>query len=890
MYLQKLEIQGFKSFAQKTSMEFNREIAAVVGPNGSGKSNIADAIRWVMGEQSLKLLRGKKSEDVIFSGSDKKARLGMAEVSLFINNEDGNMPIDYPEVVITRRYYRNGEGEYLLNKQKVRLQDIVLLLAKSNFGQRSYSVIGQGMIDSILTSTPQERKEFFDEAAGVRQFQIKREQAEQKMIRTKENLQQAELLLQEIEPRLRSLTRQVKRLEKRETIEQDLRVIQKEYFSNLWKDLSDQLNQLKQEQTTTDKQHQESSNSLKIIQQKLEQLELETSREEMFRQLQRDYNRILDEKNGLLQEQAVLKGRWEIETTQAGQANRVWLTKRAEALQRLVNEISEDLKPLESVIDITQQSLDKKKQAQSKVIKQFEEIEKSLFLARERLESRPSLQLPEIKEHLEEISNRYDAFIIKLNKAETSDDINRLKRSAREISQSLASYVKEVGRSAPSTTTEQVLKLQNEFSDFLKNKDSLVNEINDQVVKLRTLQEKRTVLMDKRSEVKDEVDRLQNEIARMDRDSKEPDNAQGKFEQDHRELNKKIADLDKQLKTSREKITQFNQEEQQKKDHLFGLQKKFRDHQNSLNSITQKLNEQRVQQARLETRHDDLDREMKDELPEVVYSEIKNNFNNLVGENSSSVLLDKIHQIKRQLDLIGGIDEGITEEFNQTDERYNFLRAQSDDLIQALNSLEKAIAELDETIIKQFNQSFNRINKEFNNYFKMLFKGGSSKLILHKSDILADDEDDLEEDEDDDEEKETSEKPKQKVVGKVVTGIEIQATPPGKRLSNINVLSGGEKALTSIALVCAIISNNPSPFVVLDEVDAALDEANSIKFASILDKLSHKTQFITITHNRATMHKASILYGVTMQADNVSKLLSVKMEEAEEVINKQGNR
>ena len=215
MYLQKLEILGFKSFALKTTLEFNQKLTAIVGPNGSGKSNVADAIRWVLGEQSVKLLRGKRAEDVIFAGSDRKTRSGMAEVSIFLNNADGSAPIDYSEIVITRRVYRDGQSEYLLNNHPVRLIDINLLLARANFGQKTYSVIGQGMIDSILVSSPADRKEFFEEATGIKQYQIKREQSISKLGATYENLEQAELVLQEITPRLKTLTRQVKRLEKR---------------------------------------------------------------------------------------------------------------------------------------------------------------------------------------------------------------------------------------------------------------------------------------------------------------------------------------------------------------------------------------------------------------------------------------------------------------------------------------------------------------------------------------------------------------------------------------------------------------------------------------------------------------------------------------------------
>src|SRR3989338_5724536 len=222
MYLEKLELQGFKTFAKKTALMFPRPknshkpLTCIVCPNCSGKSNIADGIRWALGEQSLKLLRGKKSEDIIFSGSEGKGRAGFAEVVMTFNNQDGAMPIDFSEVVISRRLYRDGESEYQLNGKSARLSDIQLLLAEANVGQRSYSVVGQGMVDHILIASPEERKDFFDDATGVRQFQIKRREALLKLKRTHENLVDIEMLLNEIEPRMRSLKRQVSRLEQRE--------------------------------------------------------------------------------------------------------------------------------------------------------------------------------------------------------------------------------------------------------------------------------------------------------------------------------------------------------------------------------------------------------------------------------------------------------------------------------------------------------------------------------------------------------------------------------------------------------------------------------------------------------------------------------------------------
>ena len=240
MYLKRLEIQGFKSFANKTVMEFlppkdgRFSVTAIVGPNGSGKSNISDAIRWVMGEQSMKAIRGKKSEDVIFNGSETKGQLGMAEVVMTLDNSDSRVLRDYPEVVVTRRLYRSGESEYLINNNSVRLFDIHLVMAQAQFAEGSYGIVGQGTIDRMLLLNPSERKDFLDEAAGIKEFKIKRHQAELKLERTSENMIQAERLMQEVEPRLKILQRQVRKLEKRQVVELELREAQEKYYSTIY--------------------------------------------------------------------------------------------------------------------------------------------------------------------------------------------------------------------------------------------------------------------------------------------------------------------------------------------------------------------------------------------------------------------------------------------------------------------------------------------------------------------------------------------------------------------------------------------------------------------------------------------------------------------------------
>ncbi len=307
MFLQKIEIQGFKSFAQKTTLEFPRPgkgcplirngsknggfeqlsqglcgIVCIVGPNGSGKSNIVDSIRWVLGEQSLKSLRGKKSQDVIFSGSERKNRLGLAQVVLTINNEDRTMPIDYQQVVISRKIYRDGESEYRINKSRVRLQDILLLLAKSNFGQKSYSIVSQGSIDQIIMANPTDRKDYFDEAVGVKQFQIKRDQSLNKLEGAWNNLRQVDALLTEIKPRLNSLTRQVKRLERRGKVEAELRGQQKKYYGWRWGNLNDEIKKIKPQSEQREREWADKGKELKEIQDQLRSLEKEDSRNKVF--------------------------------------------------------------------------------------------------------------------------------------------------------------------------------------------------------------------------------------------------------------------------------------------------------------------------------------------------------------------------------------------------------------------------------------------------------------------------------------------------------------------------------------------------------------------------------------------------------------------------------
>ncbi|MFH0852808.1 MAG: AAA family ATPase [bacterium] len=894
MYLQKLEIQGFKSFANKSSLEFNRGVAAIVGPNGSGKSNVADAVRWVLGEQSMKILRSKKSEDVIFSGSDKKSRLGMAEVTLSINNEDRKMPIDYSEVTITRRIYRTGEGEYFLNKQAVRLQDIIMLLAQSNFGQKSYSVIGQGMVDSVLVATPQERKAFFDEAAGVRQYQIKREQATNKLKGTRENLRQAEMLMQEVEPRLRSLTRQVHRLERRQEVENDLRELQETYYSQIWAELSVKFDHDKKDHDELVKKQQTTSQELEKIQKELEAIEKEKTQDQAFRDLQRDYSALLDEKNALIKEQTVIRGRQDLAATQQGKLDIVWLKQRKDELSRSIAKLDGEMEEINNNLNRQKEKLGQRTVQQDKVLAEFNKLEQQLLKASASLDKTSTLDITKLREDLESTAQAHEALVEALEKASTLDEFQAIKTKAKSIGQQLSQCLEHLAEQSHTDNSKGVLKFQTQLTEFLKTKDSLVNEIHQLEKELNKQQEKLSSLQQYRERLIEEQKNITRELGRSEAKPEDNDKTQASYQSEDQELEGKVKEIDVKLRALADSIQQFNSQAQSKRDRLFALQKSFREAQHCLNIENNKLTAIQIELAKLETKKDDLKQEFKSELPEQVTERIEKTTQPKQGgeHKSAEYYQEEIRRLKHNLELIGGIDEGVTVEFESTNERYKFLRSQSDDLLSALDKLEKVIAELDQTIKNQFDASFEKINKQFQHYFRVLFQGGNAKLILKKEDVLAEVDDDEDEDSDENDNESTDDQPKKlkKTGEQIITGVDITATPPGKKLTHINMLSGGERALTSIALISAIISNNPSPFVFLDEVDAALDESNSQRFASIIEELNNKTQFVIITHNRATMEKANLLYGVTMSDDSVSKLISVKMEEAEEVIKRQGNR
>lgn len=872
MFLEKLEIQGFKSFASKNMLVFpgmiggdKRGITAIVGPNGSGKSNTADAVRWVLGEQSMKTMRGKKSEDVIFSGSDKKGKLNMAEVSMYLNNEDGRAPIDYTQVVLTRRLFRDGNSEYLINNNKVRLADIQMLLAKASFGQRTYSVIGQGMVEGFLNTSLSERKEFFDEATGVKQFQIKRDDSLNKLLASYENAHQAQLILAEIEPRLRSLTKQVNRLQKRGELESELKDLQIVYYQKLWHEINDKFNQFNKEYLELDRTKIDKEKRLEQLNLKLADLQKDNKVSSQYSDLQIELSRLQGQKDLLTKQLAKIEAQLEIKLEAGGQFDVSWLKNKKGELEKEIEGIKEELQVVEN-------NLEQEKIRLSSLVREKDELNlKIRELNSSLIKTSSGIADDDLNKIVEDLKVLHE----KLNKAEAIDDISTANALLAEIKADLVA----------------ILEYSDKLSggaDLAKVHETLIALTESREVINQSYSEKNNAvyaLSERIRSGRERVSGVTRELTGIEMKLKQQENKIdfGELGVEQKKLVAELESLNIELEKTRLELNEHSNREAVERASLFEAQKQIQNLQYELNSQNRELSDLKIGSTRYETKLEDLEKEIREDygsLKEIRESRVE-------GIVLLEPILEKIISIKRQLDQIGGIDPEIEKEYVDTKERYDFIDGQIKDLDQAIGSLEIIIKELDEVIKERFDKQFKVISEKFEEYFKILFNGGVAKIIKVMDLAEAEPETGEAASEKAEENKNIAEadnhmkriKYLQKYNATGLAGIEIQATPPGKKIKNISMLSGGERALTAIALICAIIHVNPSPFVVLDEVDAALDEANSERLARILDDLSHKTQFIVITHNRASMRRANVLYGVTMGDDGISQLLSVKLDE-----------
>jgi chromosome segregation ATPase len=779
MYLKKIEINGFKSFAHKTVLDFlpafveapaSKQpfsetagskfacgITAIVGPNGSGKSNVADAIRWAIGEQSWKNLRGKKSEDVIFAGTDQKARLGTASVTLYFDNSDKRIPLEFAEVSITRKIYRSGESEYIINGARVRLLDVVDLLAKAGIGKDSYCVITQGMSDAVLNATPSERRAIFEDAAGVKQYQIEKERALRKLESTRENLERVDSLTLEIEPHLKNLRRQAEKATQGKDVAEKLRAKQVLLFSFLWHNFQGERGVLVGERDGVQKQifalEVEINTLSRAVASASQAMESRSQEEEISREL----DAVRDEVNVLLRDRSIADGKIEIE-------------KEKQKIEEVMRVIPVDLKYVQKA--------------------------------------------------LEEIRANQSELIERIQCAEKLEDLQDIREFAQVIKQKLYDLHQKAGEG--------------------------------------NVQEKQVVTL-------------------PDAEKKLSDERLASLMKEKETCNKRLAVLQKTIAEKEQEFTDAREASRVGRQTFFAKEKEWREKEYQLTHLKDSLNEVKVRLARVEVREEDLIALTREELAMDV-NDLQYDGTSAKSETLSvdrEKLEREIARLKVEVEHIGTIDPLVVEEYKETEKRYDFLTRESADLKQAMMSLHTVIKEMEEKIDKVFHEAFEQIRQKFAAYFKLIFGGGKAELEMVKikkriSQLT---------DESDDEASDTENESAGVLDMANEVGIEILACPPGKKIHNLSMLSGGERSLTSLALLFAIISHNPPPFAILDEVEATLDEANSRRFGTMLRELSLHTQFVAITHNRETMSQAGLIYGVTMGADGVSQLLSMRLDQ-----------
>lgn len=737
MYLKRLEISGFKSFANPMMLRFPSRITAIVGPNGSGKSNCAEAMRWVLGEQSMKTLRGKRSEDLIFAGSQSEPRMSRAQVALVFDNNRKQFQSEFEEVTIGRRVFRDGQNEYLLNGSPTRLKDTMELLAGVGIGATQHNIISQGESDRILYVNSSERKETIEEALGLKVYHVKYEESSRKLARTNENIKQVETLRKEVQPHLKYLKNQVEKFERANAIRQELEEKYRIYI-------------------------------------KKESAYLASEEE----RINSRYSGPKEEIKALEKRQEELKAALEKESTKKGNlaAGDLENARKALALARDKRvRLEREMGKIEGMLEVgkSRSGSDEEEVVPREEVEQFlGEIEETLAAILE------ETLVDEIYTFVHEVLGRVSAFLAGLGR-ESSVDGRDLKRadeldSAKErLTQALSEVYGE----------EQKL--------FRKEKELDVDAYESE----RRSREFERALYDCEVEANKVKDALRN------------------------------ADLDKERLRLRK--DEFAREKQEASHYL-----------NVLNlEISQEL-----------LRPGERDR-----------------------------LLKEIDRLKFRLEESGGVDSSIMREYKDIEERDSFFEQELFDLEKAADDLRNLAVELLKKLDEDFEKGIGKINKEFNAFFAAMFSGGHAQLEIIKPKKnrrkSEGDGDDLESDVYHHEVKNEE-------------GVDIKVNLPKKKIKNLEMLSGGERALTSIALLFALSSVNPPPFMVLDEIDAALDEANSRRYGEMLKNLAKETQLIIITHNRESMKQAGVLYGLTIGSDGISKLLSLKLEEAAEYTNR----
>jgi Chromosome segregation ATPases len=978
MYLKEIRAHGFKSFADKTIIELDTGITGVVGPNGSGKSNVVDAVRWVLGEQSVKSLRGDGNmTDVIFSGSKSRKSQNIASVSLVFDNTDNYLPLAFAEVAIKRRVYKDGSNEYFINNERCRLKDVVSLLLDSGMAKESFNIISQGKIDEILLSKPVDRRTIFEEAAGVLKYKRRKEDALRKLDRTHDNLSRVNDIINELEERVMPLKKQKEKALKYQNIYENLRNIDLSLLVHDIKNISEKYTENKKQIETLNNEilkfnSNNNKGEAKILDYKTKISKLEERvnlKQKELLEITKNVEKISARKQIVLE-----RKKYEVEDSKLHSALITLKEEEAKLKNQIENNnleiynLNKDLAFEKEKLEKSEEKLQKIKNDKndleydlSKLLRLNENIKSKIEALKDVIYNGSSLPyavkavlenvklsgVHDVLGNLIEVDEKYATAIstslgmtttniVVDNEKIAKEAINFLKekrfgratflplniiKSSFVNSDYLSIAKKEEGFI---DIASNLVKFDSKYRNIIENKlgNVLIIENIDYANKISKLLNHRVKLVTLDGELisaggsitggKTKTRNMINDKHDLENYIKESKNVIDKI----KETENKINEVDELLRNLDDKYYLINknyikvketinsklinnkiliEDLSRKENEIKGtghvinnsvdkeeqeIIEKFYQTENDKNKVTSELNSYLKEKKNLEDELSIYELEIKKENSlwnqknkelskleiEVNRADVKlDNLLNYISENynmtyenaalkyileiDEEIARTKLTELKKELREIGPVNLESIEEYDKVSERYEFLIKQKEDLIGAENTLLEIIGEMDEVMIKEFEKTFKLISKNFEETFKELFKGGTAKLRLTDPDNLLE------------------------------TGVEIEASPPGKSLKSITLLSGGEKTFTAISLLFAILKTRPVPFCILDEVEAALDEANVEAFGNYLSNFKKDTQFILITHKKKTMEFADVLYGITMQESGVSKLVSVRLDE-----------
>lgn len=978
MYLKEISATGFKSFADKLTISLDGKTTCIVGPNGSGKSNIVDAVRWVLGEQSVKSLRGDSNmSDVIFSGSKNRNALNVATVSLTFDNSDNYINIPYNEITVKRRVYRTGENEYFINNEKCRLKDITDLFLDSGIGKSSFNIISQGEVQKIVSESSYDRRVIFESAAEVLKYKKRKEDALKKLDKTHTNLERVNDIIAELEIQVEPLREQSIKAEEYLKIKNELKNIEVALLSSEITTINEEyqltkekIEKLNNEIMNLGVQSNKSDTELLDLKNNLSKIEL-TIKELNNRllSLTKEEEKINGEKNILKERQKydvsnskVHENISSLKEEKLKKENIIHLDKiDLDTLQNELESIKSEINNLTLLSNTSKKEYQDSFNEYNEKTKLLADIDHKIGIIEDYINNggtinnsiKAILNNPRLRGihqtlgALLEIDEKYlkaldvslggsKQFIVVENEDSAKSAINYLKDNKLGRATFFPiSVIKP--RGVDLDTLNVVRNMQGFISvlmDVVKYDSKYYNVVSNQVG---------NVLLVDNIDNANKISKVINQrykIVTLDGDivhiggtmtGGSLNTSKSIFEEKHeletlrvkrREIAEVIATLEENIKSSTSKLEDNSEKIRQKEIVLIQTQEKYNTKKSSLDITNEEYNniinelrslenlvdsslskeEDRIMKLYYETSREkeEVVREIarltkeKDKISSTIDNiEATNKLNNTslytkekelktleINISKMDVLLDNylrilsedyemtyekaknnyilemdtkearslVNSYKNRIKQIGMVNVQAIEDYKRVSERYNFLNSQKDDLLNAKDTLLEIINEMDTVMKEEFLTTFNKIDIEFQEVFKQLFKGGSASLKLTNPDDLLE------------------------------TGVDIIASPPGKKLTSINLLSGGEKTLTAICLIFAILNVKPIPFCLFDEVEAALDEANVDNFGKYLNNYKDKTQFLIITHKKRTMEYANTLYGITMQESGVSKLVSVKLD------------